>query len=239
MKLGKSTLLDILAGRLESKYLKGQINVNGAPIDKKSFRKETGYVMQSDALFPLLTVRETLRYAAYLRIPNKSTQEKERAAENIIKLLRLEHCVNTVIGNEETRGLSGGEKRRVSIGVDVVHRPAVIFLDEPTSGLDSSTALSVIDSLKQLAQEENSTIIMTIHQPSSRLFNLLDYVIFLCAGRVTYNGPVSELQSTITRIYDVAGLGVPPIANPPEIFLDLSDQLYSENNKTTFSTSLE
>lgn len=177
---GKSTLLDVLSCRLESKHLKGTITTNGAPIVPAVFRKVTGYVMQSDALFPLLTVRETLRYAAYLRIHDKTNAEKEEAAENIIRLLRLEKCANTIIGNEDTRGLSGGEKRRVSIGVDIIHTPAVVFLDEPTSGLDSSTALSVVESLKQMASQNSCTVVMTIHQPSARLFMLLDKV--MCAS---------------------------------------------------------
>lgn len=153
---------------------------------------------------------------------------------------------------------------QVSIGVDIVHFPPVIFLDEPTSGLDSSTALSVIDSLKQLACQQNCTVVMTIHQPSTRLFNLLDRVLFLSAGHVTYFGPTSGLNAEIHDIYTEAKLGTntacvlicvfypkmefvvkrqsrtifyslnnpspaivgePPIANPPEVFLDLCDEL--------------
>lgn len=96
----------------------------------------------------------------------------------------------------------------MSIGVDIVHFPPVIFLDEPTSGLDSSTALSVIDSLKQLACKQNCTVVMTIHQPSTRLFNLLDRVLFLSAGQVTYFGLTSELNAAIHEIYAEAGLGM-------------------------------
>lgn len=185
--------------------------------------------MQSDALFPLLTVRETIRYAAYLRIQDKTTQEKNEIADSIIKLLRLEKCADTIIGDDDNRGLSGGEKRRVSIAVDIVHFPPVIFLDEPTSGLDSSTALSVIDSLKTLAVQMNCTVVMTIHQPSTRLFQLLDQVIFLCAGKVTYQGPVANLSSYIDAKFKEASLGPAPIGNPPEVFLDFTDQLLIED----------
>ena len=94
----------------------GSLTANGAPIDPRSFRKETGYVMQSDALFPLLTVRETMRYAAYLRVQGKTKEEKDRVADNIITLLRLDKCADTIVGDENSRGLSGGEKRRVSYG---------------------------------------------------------------------------------------------------------------------------
>ena len=132
---GKSTLLDILAGRLISKNLTGQIFTNDKPVNYSTFRKQSGYVMQSDALFPLLTVKETLHYAAHLGIQGKSYSEREAAANNTLTLLRLEHVRNTIIGDNLTRGLSGGEKRRVSIAVDIIHEPPVIFLDEPTSGV--------------------------------------------------------------------------------------------------------
>mmetsp|Transcript_9178 Transcript_9178/g.8199 ORF Transcript_9178/g.8199 Transcript_9178/m.8199 type:complete len:606 (+) Transcript_9178:83-1900(+) len=226
---GKSTLLDALAGRLISKGLSGQIISNGQKVDRKKFRREIGYVMQSDALFPLLTVQETIRFAAYLRIHDKTRQEKNVIADEMIKLLRLEHTANTIIGDDLNRGLSGGEKRRVSIGVDIVHRPKVVFLDEPTSGLDSSTALNVIDSLKAISVNTSSTIIMTIHQPSSRLFSIIDNVIFLSKGNITYSGPTANVQSFIGKIYSEVGLGVVPFANPPEVFLDLSDSLLEQN----------
>ena len=131
---GKSTLLDILAGRLISKNLTGHILTNDMPVNYSTFRKQSGYVMQSDALFPLLTVKETLHYAAHLGIQGKTYAEREAAANSTMKLLGLEHVQDTIIGDNLTRGLSGGEKRRVSIAVDIIHEPPVIFLDEPTSG---------------------------------------------------------------------------------------------------------
>lgn len=141
---GKSTLLDILAGRLVSDNLTGQIMANNRIVNFNTFRKQSGYVMQSDALFPLLTVKETLYYAAHLRIQGKTYAEREAIAESTMKLLRLEHVQNTIIGDELNRGLSGGEKRRVSIAVDIIHEPRVIFLDEPTSGTLHTTLLSLL-----------------------------------------------------------------------------------------------
>lgn len=142
--------MDVIAGRLDSKYLTGSICAEGEEVDKRKFRRESGYVMQSDALFPLLTVRETLQYAAELRIIDKSKAEKKQIADDVINILRLSKCANTIIGNDKIRGISGGEKRRVSIGSDIVHQPMVIFLDEPTSGLDSTTAFAIVDSLKHM-----------------------------------------------------------------------------------------
>lgn len=225
---GKSTLLDVLSARLDSTHLKGTISANGTPVNKASFRKMSGYVMQSDALFPLLTVRETFRFAAYLRIAHRTREEKNARAEESIQLLRLEKAADTIIGDDVNRGLSGGEKRRVSIGVDIIHRPSVIFLDEPTSGLDSSTALSVVDSLKQLAETEHCTILMTIHQPSARLFDMLDKVTFLVDGKTAYKGSTEKLSIHIKDIYKEAGLGEVPMVNAPELFLDLCALLSSE-----------
>lgn len=222
---GKSTLLDILAGRLESKDLKGTITTNGSIIDKKKFRKSSGYVMQSDALYPLLTVRETIRYAAYLRVSGKTTEEKKEIAEATMKLLRLDDCVDTIVGDDDNRGISGGQRRRVSVAVDIVHSPSVIFLDEPTSGLDSSTAFGVVESLKELAVAKGCTIVMTIHQPSARLFSLLDRVIFLAAGRVTYNGSIADLQTYINLTAKLAGYEYAAIGSMPEVFLDICDEL--------------
>ena len=131
---GKSTLLQILAGRIISENLTGQILINGKSVNFSTFRKHSGYVMQHDALIPFLTVRETIYYAAHLSIQQKTYIERETAAEAIIQLLRLQNVQDTIIGDKLNKGLTRGEKRRVSIAVDIVHEPPVIFLDEPTSG---------------------------------------------------------------------------------------------------------
>ena len=147
---GKSTLLDILAGRLISHNLTGKILANKSPVNFSTFRKLSGYVMQSDALFPLLTVKETLFYAAHLRIQGKTYAEREAAAATTMRLLRLEHVQDTIVGDEQNRGLSGGEKRRVSIAVDIIHEPRVIFLDEPTSGNNSLKSITLISNLNSV-----------------------------------------------------------------------------------------
>jgi ABC-type multidrug transport system ATPase subunit len=176
-------------------------------VNSKAFRKESGYVMQSDALFPLLTVRETFRYAAYLRVRGKTTAERNQIADELITELKLNKVADTIVGDDEHRGLSGGEKRRVSIGVDIVHFPSTIFLDEPTSGLDSSTAVSVVETLKQLALKQNCTILMTVHQPSIKLYNLLDKLLFLSAGHVTFYGTTKELTPFILDAYSRCNIG--------------------------------
>jgi ABC-type multidrug transport system ATPase subunit len=131
---GKSTLLDILSGRLLSNNMSGQILANDKPVNFASFRKKAAYVKQNDSLFPHLTVKETLHYAAHLGIHGKTYEEREIAALKTMYLLGLGHVQDTLIGDNSIRGLSGGEKRRVSIAVDIIHGPRLIFLDEPTSG---------------------------------------------------------------------------------------------------------
>lgn len=226
---GKSTLLDCLAGRIsDHKSLRGNLTVNGNKMDRESFKRVTGYVMQDDALFPLLTVRETIRYAAALRCAGMTSQERNAVADATLSMMKLDKCAETIIGDANNRGLSGGERRRVSIAQDLVSSPSLIFLDEPTSGLDSSTALSVIEVLKEMAESNGSTIIMTIHQPSSRLFSLLDDVIFLANGQVTYSGSVAALNGYIATVHEQAGLGPAPVGNTPEVMLDMCDQLIKD-----------
>jgi len=235
---GKSTLLDCLAGRISGQDISGTIKVNGSVMDPESFKRMSGFVMQSDALFPLLTVRETIRYAAHLRCANKSNTERNAIADNVLSMLKLDKCAETIVGDDQTRGLSGGEKRRVSIAVDMVNSPGVLFLDEPTSGLDSSTALSVVQSLKDLASK-GCTIVMTIHQPSARLFQLLDDVIFLSNGQITYNGPVSELRFHTDKAFEVSGHANPSEGNLPEIMLDLCDSLIAENRLSILTSKYQ
>lgn len=237
---GKSTFLDILAGRLISDDVTGQMLANGNPIDFKNLRRMSGYVMQSDALFPHLTVRETIQYAAYLRCHGKTEAQCNSIAEEMIKLLKLESCADTIIGNDIVRGVSGGQKRRVTIAVDIIHQPSIIFLDEPTSGLDSVTTFSLTSALRSIAKDTGKTIVMTIHQPSSKVFNMFDKVLFLSEGNVTYLGKARDLMPYCRKFY-LKHNCFPPEAqeeeekelvfqgNPPEVFLELCDQMISES----------
>jgi ABC-type multidrug transport system ATPase subunit len=226
-------LLDILAGRLVSSKLKGSIYVNGAPRNISSFKRETGYVMQSDALYPLLTVRETLRFAAYLRVHNRTRAEKNVIVDKLIETLRLNDCADTVIGDANTRGISGGEMRRVTIGIDIVHEPKLIFLDEPTSGLDSYTAFTIVSALKRIALDNNSTIVITIHQPSARILSQIDKVIFLSHGRIAYTGAVKNIQTFVDGCYQELGLLEAELDNAAELLLNLIENL-TEQNKLDF-----
>ncbi|KAI8839228.1 P-loop containing nucleoside triphosphate hydrolase protein [Chytridium lagenaria] len=161
-----------------------------------------------DALYSQITVRETLRYAALLRLPSSkfSTEEKNRRAEETLKSLRLSKAADTPIGDGETRGVSGGERKRTAIGQELVGNPEILFLDEPTSGLDSNSALAVIDNVKQDAKNTGRIVISTIHQPSFELLSLFDTVILLSGGSTVYMG---------------SPLTAPTQPKPADFFMDL------------------
>lgn len=231
---GKTTLLEILAGNLSRNKVSGQVLVNGYPVHAQSFRKVSGYVAQEDALFPLLTVEETLMYSALLRLPGGKKEAIHRVRV-LIKELGLDHVTFSKIGegsgpgSGSNRGISGGEKRRVSIGVELVHDPAVVFIDEPTSGLDSASALQVITLLKQMATRQAKTIILTIHQPGFRILELLDRLVLLSNGRVIHNGSLKLLQERLI----FAGYRIPFHINVLEFAIDVAGSVFLQASETT------
>ncbi|XP_038903752.1 ABC transporter G family member 22 isoform X4 [Benincasa hispida] len=215
---GKTTLLNLLGGRLIRSTAGGSITYNDQPYNK-FLKSRIGFVMQEDVLFPHLTVKETLRYAALLRLPCTLTKEqKEKRAIDVIYELGLERCQDTMIGGSFVRGVSGGERRRVSIGNEILVNPSLLFLDEPTSGLDSTTALRIVQILHEIA-EAGKTVVTTIHQPSSRLFHKFDKLILLGKGSLIYYGKAAEAMSYFSSI------GCSPLIamNPAEFLLDLAN----------------
>ncbi|CAM9621310.1 unnamed protein product, partial [Hapterophycus canaliculatus] len=144
--------------------------------------------------------------------------DKYELVEETIQQLKLTNCADTRIGNEIHRGVSGGEKRRVSIGVDTVQQPTIIFLDEPTSGLDSTTALTIVETLSSVCKR-NRTVAMTIHQPSTRVLDVFDKVMFLSRGRVVYFGSPAALPEYCSSL----GKTPPSYSNIGEFFLEVVD----------------
>ncbi|XP_009412322.2 ABC transporter G family member 22-like isoform X2 [Musa acuminata AAA Group] len=215
---GKTTLLSLLGGRIRGNLVEGTITYNDEPYTK-SLKRRIGFVTQDDVLFAHLTVRETLTYAALLRLPNKmSRQQKEERAMDVIYELGLERCQDTMIGGSFVRGVSGGERKRVSIGNEIIINPSLLLLDEPTSGLDSTTALRIMQVLRDIA-EAGRTVLTTIHQPSSRLFHRFDKLILLGKGCLLYFGKASE-----ALVY-FSSIGCSPLIamNPAEFLLDLAN----------------
>ena len=213
---GKSTLVDALAGRIARESLRGTVTLNGEPLHGRRLRAISAHVMQDDLLYPMLTVRETLRFAAEFRLPRALPQDRKRArVDALIDQLGLSRSADTIIGDEGHRGVSGGERRRVSIGTDIIHDPILLFLDEPTSGLDSASAFMVVQVLRRIAQS-GSVVIMTIHQPSARILGILDRLLLLSRGRTVYAGTPAGLKPFFAEF----GVPIPDNENPAEFALD-------------------
>ena len=171
-------------------------------------------------LLPSLTVRETLLYAASLRLPSSTTsQQRKQLVEEVILELGLKECADTRVGDGFKKGgCSGGERRRVSIGVQMLKNPSILFLDEPTTGLDATSAFHLVKTLKHLANTGRN-IITTIHQPRSDIFFLFDRLILLSGGRVAYTGPIGECLSWFDGL--LPG-GLRPHVNPADYLIDIA-----------------
>ncbi|CAL0300484.1 unnamed protein product [Lupinus luteus] len=225
---GKSTLIDALANRIARGKLKGTLALNGEALGSRLLKVISAYVMQDDLLFPMLTVEETLTFAAEFRLPRTLSKSKKKArVQALIDQLGLQNAAKTIIGDEGHRGVSGGERRRVSIGIDIVHDPILLFLDEPTSGLDSTSAFMVVKVLQRIAQS-GSIVIMSVHQPSYRILSLLDRMIFLSRGQTVYSGSPSQLPSFFAEF----GHPIPDTDNRTEFALDLIRDLEGSSGGT-------
>lgn len=190
---GKTTFLDILARKNKTGTVMGDIFINGKKMSDGDYKKIIGYVDQEDCLMDTLTVYEAILYSALLRLPTDMPlrAKKFRVQETMMEL-GISAIANRKIGKEGNRGISGGEKRRVSIACELVTSPSILFLDEPTSGLDSFNAYNVVESLVSLARYYQRTIITTIHQPRSNIYALFDQLILLAKGRLVYSGPAQK-----------------------------------------------
>ena len=206
---GKTSLLNVLAGRVRSRgkvKVDGNILLDGQAISGSSLRKRIAYVMQQDILTPTQTVRESLWFSANLRLPNSySKKDKLELVEKMLKDLGLEKCADTCIGDDMIRGVSGGEKKRTCVGIELIMKPKLIFLDEPTSGLDSYAAHNVVMRLKDLAANDGCNVLCTIHQPSSEVFHLFNRVMVVRSGKLFYFGSLSGLSESL----HTAGKGCP------------------------------
>ncbi|CAI5774290.1 ATP-binding cassette sub-family G member 2-like [Podarcis lilfordi] len=213
---GKSSLLDVLAARKDPAGLSGDVLIDGVP-QPPNFKCISGYVVQDDVVMGTMTVRENLLFSAALRLPNSiSFQEKEERVVQIINELGLSKVADTKVGTELIRGVSGGERKRTNIAMELITEPPVLFLDEPTTGLDASTANAVLLLLKRLSRR-GRTIIFSIHQPRYSIFKLFDSLTLLALGKVLYHGPAKEALGYFQSI----GYECEPFNNPADFFLDV------------------
>ncbi|KAJ3371066.1 hypothetical protein HDU91_005589 [Kappamyces sp. JEL0680] len=215
---GKSTLLSVLSGRVGAGTLEGHITLGGQPRNPKTWMRDYAFVEQDDLLHPQLTVQETLMFAAQFRMAQStSLATKQARVDEIIMDLGLNGCRNTVIGGDGVRGISGGERKRVSIAIELMTFPKLLILDEPTSGLDSFTAFNTIKMVKEMAVKRNMVVIATLHQPRTDILDQLDTILLLSAGKTLFFGP------TASALDHFASLGhvLPPKVNPSDFFLDL------------------
>ncbi|XP_074582374.1 ABC transporter G family member 14-like [Curcuma longa] len=218
---GKTTLLTALGGRLGGK-LSGKITYNGSPFSA-GVKRRTGFVAQEDVLYPHLTVAETLLFTALLRLPAAlSRAEKARQAQEVVAELGLGRVAHSMVGGARgVRGVSGGERKRVSIGLEMLVDPSLLLLDEPTSGLDSTTAARIIATLRRLAADKGRTVVTTIHQPSTRLYHMFHKVVLLSSdGAAIYYGRAATAIDYFTSV----GFPSPTdSANPADLLLDLAN----------------
>ncbi|KAM6220509.1 broad substrate specificity ATP-binding cassette transporter ABCG2 [Rhynchocyon petersi] len=213
---GKSSLLDVLAARKDPNGLSGDVLINGAP-RSANFKCNSGYVVQDDVVMGTLTVRENLQFSAALRLPTTMrNHEKNERINRIIQELGLGKVADSKVGTQFIRGVSGGERKRTSIGMELITDPSILFLDEPTTGLDSSTANAVLLLLKRMSKQ-GRTIIFSIHQPRYSIFKLFDSLTLLAAGRLMFHGPAQEALDYFAS----AGYSCEPYNNPADFFLDV------------------
>lgn len=231
---GKTTLLTNLAARGAGTYTVGGTVRYGGHEWSKALKRRAGFVEQEDLAAAELTVRQNLNVAAQLRLPQHQLgratagvdsgqadgwlliNRRLQRVEEVIKMLHLEKCADTVVGSAAARGVSGGEKKRLCIGMEMLTEPRFLFFDEPTSGLDSSHALLVARCMRDLCRS-GVTVISSIHQPSSQIYALFDDLLLLDEGNIVYFGPIADA----VLFFQSVGFECPTSYNPADFFMDL------------------
>uniref|UniRef100_A0A182QM79 ABC transporter domain-containing protein n=1 Tax=Anopheles farauti TaxID=69004 RepID=A0A182QM79_9DIPT len=227
---GKSSLLSILSGLKQTGFI-GTIEINGYMLDRRKYRQQCVYIQQDFSLTDHLTVLETMSYAAELKMAKSSGRSemvRKKKVNDVLRVLGLDRSLQTLV-----KKLSGGEKKRLSIGIEMVSNPPIILLDEPTSGLDSVSAMELMSYVKMVASE-GRTVACVIHQPSSSLFQLFDDLYLLSGGTCIYNGPLDAMVSTFAE----SGFHCPKFYNRADFALEVAskplrdlDQLVQRYNK--------
>lgn len=226
---GKTTFLNIMSGKIDRSG--GVIKVNGEKCELTKFQPMIGFVPQDDVMLRELSVEENVTHSAMMRLPSGwSKQEKMKQVDQILKALEIGHVRESVVGDEKRRGVSGGQRKRVNIAIEMVTNPSLLCLDEPTSGLDSTASFTVIESLKRMTTT-GTTVCAVIHQPKYEVFELFDQVILLGkGGQTVYAGPTDEM----TDYFEMRGFPLPAKANPADYYMDVLAGNIKHNTDPTF-----
>ena len=225
---GKSLLMQALCGRIHELDISGEVIIDSLPINPKHSSASIAYVPQDEVLIGELTARETFRYVALMKL-QKPKENIFEHVESIISDLGLSHVADGFIGTPFVRGLSGGEKKRVSIGAELVGSPSILLLDEPTSGLDASIAYGVLRSIREMTQRKTTkslSVMVSIHQPNNRILELFEHIMLLHGGRMTFFGTLSQCTSFFSDL----GYRPPTHCTPTDYFL----QILEHNNELLF-----
>ena len=215
---GKTILLSMLSNQLIPQHnvkVSGSVEINNINIKSLDYSSFTKYALQQDILFPTLTAREALYFSARLKVPGSNEFLTEKIKQ-LLDDLSLTNVADNFIGNEYIKGLSGGEKRLLCVGIELISEPSILILDEPTSGLDCIKAELVINLLKEQANK-NKTIILTIHQPSATIFNSFNRLILISEGNFVYQGDIALSIKYFNKI----GFTCPELKHPPDYFMKI------------------
>ena len=214
---GKSSFLNVVAGRIESgSIIGGQITINGYE-RSNSWVTHCAFVKQEDVFHEELTVSETLSFAADFRLSHVTTLEKVKIVDELIFDLGLDGCRSTRIGGFNEKGISGGERKRLSVGVELLSSPKLLLLDEPTTGLDAFTAFNTVSLIKKVVQKRNIAVLMTIHQPRSDILNLIDEIQLISAGLTVFHGSIEDGVNHFSTL----GYLLPKATNPADFLVDI------------------
>ncbi|AES98592.2 ABC transporter G family member 31 isoform X1 [Medicago truncatula] len=235
---GKTTLMDVLAGRKTGGYIEGDIKISGYPKEQQTFARISGYVEQNDIHSPQVTIEESLWFSASLRLPKEISIDKRREfVEQVMKLVELDSLRYALVGMPGSSGLSTEQRKRLTIAVELVANPSIIFMDEPTSGLDARAAAIVMRTVRNTV-DTGRTVVCTIHQPSIDIFEAFDELLLMKrGGRVIYGGKIGVHSQTLIDYFQ--GItGVPPIPsgyNPATWVLEVTTPAVEERIGSDFA----
>ncbi|KAM2507643.1 hypothetical protein ACFX1W_029940 [Malus domestica] len=235
---GKTTLMDVLAGRKTGGYIEGSITISGYPKNQATFARVSGYCEQNDIHSPYVTVYESLVYSAWLRLAKDVTKDKRKMfVDEVIDLVELNPLRNALVGLPGVNGLSTEQRKRLTIAVELVANPSIIFMDEPTSGLDARAAAIVMRTVRNTV-DTGRTVVCTIHQPSIDIFEAFDELFLMKrGGQVIYAGPLGARSHKLVEYFEAIP-GVPKIKdgyNPATWMLDVSSAAVEAQNDVDFA----